>query len=450
MSLIDQIRPEDVVVELPTFHREQMRAWNHFGGAQFMVLRCGRRWGKTDYDKNFICDGILKGEPTGWFAPNYKYLTEAFSEIVNTLGPARHSSSRIQGVIHSINGGRCDFWSLENEDAGRSRKYTRVVIDEAAFAKNSLMNTWERAIQPTLLDYTGRALVSSNAKGIDEENMFYNICTQPKYGFKEFHAPSWTNPFVPKRKPGEPVEHWMRRRQEVFDKIRRENHPLVFQQEYKADFVDWSGAAFFERAKLLVGDDGVPDPIRCDIVFAVVDTAAKTGSQHDGTGVVYYAYNKNAQFPLLILDWDIKQISGDLLETWLPTIISNCEMLARKHGARSGSAGVFVEDKSTGIVLVQKFQRRGMPVHAIPSELTAIGKDERAISVSDHVYQGKVKFTRDAYNKVVTYKNISRNHLFTQVTGFRPADPDAAKRADDLLDCFTYGVAITLGNQKGL
>jgi hypothetical protein len=34
------------------------------------------------------------------------------------------------------NGGRIDFWSLENQIAGRGRRYRRVVIDEAAFAKD--------------------------------------------------------------------------------------------------------------------------------------------------------------------------------------------------------------------------------------------------------------------------------------------------------------------------
>jgi hypothetical protein len=35
------------------------------------------------------------------------------------------------------------------------------------------------------------------------------------------------------------------------------------------------------------------------------------------------------------------------------------------------------------------------------------------------------------------------------VLSFRPGDKDAYKRADDLLDVFTYGVAIALGNQDG-
>ena len=55
---------------------------------------------------------------------------------------------------------------------------------------------------------------------------------------------------------------------------------LVYAQEYLAEFVDWMGVAFFSREKLLI-DGSVPYPQWCDIVFAVIDTASKTGTEND-------------------------------------------------------------------------------------------------------------------------------------------------------------------------
>ena len=78
-----------------------------------------------------------------------------------------------------------------------------------------------------------------------------------------------------------------------------------------------------------------------------------------------------------------------------------------------------------------------------------VGKDERAISVSGHFHQGKVKMSEYAYDKTVAFKNVQRNHLLTQVTSFRIGDKDAYKRSDDLLDCFTYGIAIGVGDKYG-
>ena len=107
-------------------------------------------------------------------------------------------------------GGRVDFWSLENPISARGRRYHRVVIDEAAFAKDggvnsndSMMAIWEKAIKPTLFDYGGTALVCSNSAGKNPDNFFYNLCNDPRYGFVEFHAKTMDNPLLPKCNEGE-------------------------------------------------------------------------------------------------------------------------------------------------------------------------------------------------------------------------------------------------------
>jgi hypothetical protein len=77
-----------------------------------------------------------------------------------------------------------------------------------------------------------------------------------------------------------------------------------------------------------------------------------------------------------------------------------------------------------------------------------MGKDERALSVSGYVHKGMVKYTDHAFNKVIIHKRRSRNHLVDQIEGFRMADKDS-KREDDLLDTFWYGIALSLGDDKG-
>jgi hypothetical protein len=184
-------------------------------------------------------------------------------------------------------------------------------------------------------------------------------------------------------------------------------------------------------------------------VFAVIDTASKTGTEHDATAVTFFARsNAGGRFPLMILDWDIAQIEGAFLETWLPTVFDRLEELARLCQARHGSLGAFIEDKNSGTILLQQALRRGMPAQAIDSKLTAVGKDERAISVSGYVFRGEVKYTDHAFHKVVTYKRRSKNHLMDQIESFRVGDKDS-KREDDLLDTFCYGIALALGDSKG-
>jgi hypothetical protein len=92
----------------------------------------------------------------------------------------------------------------------------------------------------------------------------------------------------------------------------------------------------------------------------------------------------------MILDWDVAQIEGALLETWLPTVFRRLEELAQQCRARLGSLGAMIEDKNSGTILLQQALRRGLQAQAIDSKLTAMGKDERALSVSGYVYRGQV------------------------------------------------------------
>jgi catechol 2,3-dioxygenase-like lactoylglutathione lyase family enzyme len=456
-------------VTIPTLHADQVLAyrlkedargglWAQNAGGRFKVVRCGRRWGKTAYGETWACDGAIKGEPVGWFAPAYKYVSEAYQEISDMLKPVTRSSSKTDGVIRTVNGGRIDFWTLENESAGRSRKYRRVYIDEAAFTNPNMLDIWERSIKPTLLDYQGKVLIGSNTNGVDPDNFMYQVCNDPKHGFIEYHAPSWNNPLIPERLMGhnggpplETDEEHAARRQAIFDDLRAREHPLVFAQEYGAEFVDWSGVAFFSLDKMLEGPNKPwAYPTRCHSVFAIIDSATKTGTDNDGTGVAYYAYLKlGQQRYVYILDWDIHQMEGALLEVWLPTVLQNLEALAMRCGAQAGSLGALIEDKNSGEILLQQARRRNLRATAIDSRLTALGKDERAISVSGYVYRGEVRCTDVAFDKVKDYKGTTRNHFLGQVVGFRVGDKDAAKRADDLLDTFTYGVAIALGDSGG-
>lgn len=450
------IRSTDTDLSLGTMHKGQMDAYRRLLPHRFKAIRCGRRFGKTDMAKMWVGQGLIQGEECAWFAPQHRTWSEVYPELAHTLRPILNTSSKGSAVMRFNTGGRLDFWTLENTIAGRGRRYHRIVIDEAAFAKNgdnktdgSMMELWEKAIKPTLFDYRGQALVCSNSAGKNSDNFFYNICTDPQYGFKEHHAPTMDNPTLPKRFAGESLAAWKERREQSLADLIKDNDPLVYQQEYLAEFVDWAGVGFFSPDKWMVNDMPVNAPPHCDAVFAVIDTAIKTGYEHDGTAVVYYAIDKrNPHWKLTILDWDIQKIEGGSLEHWLPSVYVILEGFAKQCGARR-TLGAFIEDKGSGTVLLQQARRRGWPAHAIDTALTAMGKDERALSVSGYHYRGLCKITDTAFNKVTTYNRRTMNHFTEQVNSFRMADKDASKREDDLTDAYTYGLSVSLGDREG-
>lgn len=225
-----------------------------------------------------------------------------------------------------------------------------------------------------------------------------------------------------------------------------EMFPKRYRHIWEGDYGQ-DGDPFLNEEWLLVDGRPIAKPTKCDQVFAVIDTALKDGLEHDGTAVIYYGRNTYVGTPLMILDWDLLQIEGALLDEWLPTVNQRLEHLSKTTGARHGSVGMWIEDKASGIVLLQQAARRGLPAYPIDGKLTDLGKEGRALSVSGYVYRGEVKITEEAYDKVLTFKGQTRNHLLSQVCGFRLGQKTPHQM--DLLDCFTYGVSIALGDAEG-
>jgi len=424
----------EITVNLPRLHSGQERLFHQ--QTRLNSVRCGRRWGKTRFLEYLAAQGACNGLSVGVFAPEYKQLAEPWDHLIDTLDPVKKTANKNDGTIKTVTGGKVDFWTLNDNDlAGRGREYNLVLIDEAGFTKSPQMkDIWFKSIKPTMLTTKGIAWVFSTPNGVDPDNFFYAACNDEELNFTSFHAPTITNPYVPP---------------EELERERERNHPLVFKQEYLAEFIDWSGVAFFSLDKMLVNGEAVPYPTTCDGVYAVLDTAVKGGKENDGTAIVYISVNSQSQHPLTILDWDIIQVDGAMLERWMPSVFMRLDDLAALTGARKGSVGVFIEDAAAGAILLQQGKARGWPTYAIDSKLTNSGKDERAISVSGYFHQEKLKISSFALNKTVSFKGATRNHLVTQLASFRLGDKEAFRRADDLLDAVVYALAVGVGNKYG-
>ncbi|MGX7001948.1 hypothetical protein [Caballeronia sp. KNU42] len=411
------------------------------GLAKRTVLRIGRRFGKTALLEVIAENAALRGERIGFFFPDLTRAQPVYQSIVSTLKPAIKSSNKTDMMIELITGGSIEMWTLQDEHAGRSRWYHRALIDEASLVPD-LENIFNLSIAPTLLDRNGDAYIAGTPLGTDEESFFYRCCTikQPSgkwpVVWKEFHKPTSSNPLL---------------NADAVAALKKQYPPLVYAQEYEALFVSWSGESLIKLPSLLVDGHGVEYPQHCEAVFATVDTAVKDGASNDGTAVVFWAVNKyGAGAPLTVLDWSIEQITSDTQVNWLPSIFQQLEKLTKQCKARYGSIGVYIEDKASGTMLLQHGEKAGWPTVAIPGDLTAIGKSGRASLASGPVFQGRVKLSAYAFDKVTEYKGISRNHLVSQVTSFSLGDKLAYKRADDLADAVFYGILVALEGEQPL
>lgn len=165
------------------------------GAARFNVLKIGRRWGKTTLAVNeLIPQPALDGKPVAYFSPTYNDMTEVWNELLGYLDPVVQSKNEQRKQIKLITGGVIDFWSMDNPDSGRGRKYARVVIDEAEKA-GRFKDAWQNTILPTLIDYGGDAWILSTPKF--GETYFKELFKRGGVGnWASFNLSSYTNPHI--------------------------------------------------------------------------------------------------------------------------------------------------------------------------------------------------------------------------------------------------------------
>lgn len=210
---------------------------------RFNTVACGRRFGKTTLGLALAWHGapgapggLRDGFDVGWFAPSYKLLDEAWRSGKAYLRELTARTDSQQHRMEMKRGSSLDFWTLEDPDAGRGRKYGLIVVDEAAMARH-LEVAWTESIRPTLTDYKGGAWFFSTPKGLN----YFHTLSQQRARFDDWehhHAPSAANPYMPAAE---------------IEAARRSLPERVFAQEYLAEFLS-DGAGVFRRVLDAIDD----------------------------------------------------------------------------------------------------------------------------------------------------------------------------------------------------
>lgn len=307
---------------------------------RFNVPCIGRRAGKTFLCTNLVLETALAGYPVGWFVPDYKVALEVWRDIVRPIKQIATKINATERRIELPNGGVIEVWTLENEDAGRGRKYKRVVIDEAASAPR-LKIAWQEAISPTLIDLEGDAWFPSTPKGL---NFFYEL-----FGFgldtlrpdwKSWQLPSTVNPFLP---PG------------AIEAARLELPEATFKQEYLAEFLSSEGAVFRNVSACLTAPPSSPAQHVGHLIIGGLDWAR----QYDFTCLSLYCCKCNQE---VLLD-RFNQIGWELQRG---RVLEQCQKWGVKY--------VMVETNSIGSPLLERINQEA------PGELYFIGFETTAKS----------------------------------------------------------------------
>lgn len=215
-----------IEIELPQLHAGQISVYQN--RKRFNVVQCGRRWGKTLFGEVVGCEGALDGNHIGWFAPAYKYLDDAWRDLVKMLKPAIRTVSVQQKRIELVTGGTIECWSMDTPDPGRSRKYHTVILDECGIVKG-LLPIWQESIRATLTDYRGDAWLLGTPKGRREFHTLFAKGEQGNEGWASFRMPTSSNPAI---------DH------EEIAAAKRELPPQIFAQEFEGIPADDGGNPF--------------------------------------------------------------------------------------------------------------------------------------------------------------------------------------------------------------
>jgi len=239
-------KAQEVSIRLHKLHPGQRRVAEH--PARFRVVMCGRRYGKSALGIRLACDAALKGQPVGWFAPSYKLALEAWRELSQRLQPIVARQNEQDKRMELVTGGVIEIWTLDTQDPARGRKYALAVIDEAGIAKD-LLDVWQAAIRPTLVDMGGRALFLGTPKG--RRHGFVTLFTRGDTGqdpdWQSFRASTLENPYIPP---------------EEIEAARKELPPDIFAQEFEGIPTDDGANPFgLDAIRKAVGEVGEQPPV---------------------------------------------------------------------------------------------------------------------------------------------------------------------------------------------
>ena len=326
--------------------------------ARFNVVNCGRRFGKTIMGEERLIHPALQGRPVAWFAPSYKLQLEPWRDLVSILKPITVRKNATERRIELNTGGVVEFWSLDDKDAARGRKYARIVIDEAAMVKD-LGEAWNAALRPTLADYRGDAWLLSTPKGYNFFKRAYDWGQDPlNKEWKSWTRPTSDNPYI------DPDE---------VEAMRYTMPERLYNQEIQAKFIE-DGGLVFRRVREAATADKQEKPknghsyvfgvdwgkIQDFTVITVIDETTKQEVFKDRFNQIDYTYQ-----------------------------ITRLEALAKRFKPRK----IIAERNSMGEPLIEQLFRRSMPVEAF--QTTNDTKQAAIDSLALAFEQGEIQILND-------------------------------------------------------
>lgn len=272
--------------------------------ARFRVVPAGRRSGKTERAKRYVIQKAALAAPDSRFfvgAPTRDQAKAIYWHDLKAMIPRELMASAPRETelsIQLINGAEIHVIGMDKPERIEGRPWDGGVLDEYA---NMKARAWGENVRPALSDRKGWCWLIGVPEG---RNHYYDLWKYATSGVD----PEWAGFTWKSIDILDPAE---------VEAARRQLDPLVFEQEYEASFVNFSGRAYYpfkesEHCARLAYNPRAPIAFCFDFnvepgVASVVQEQKLPNGQ-DGTGVigeVHIPNNSNtpAVCRRLALDW---------------------------------------------------------------------------------------------------------------------------------------------------
>jgi hypothetical protein len=199
--------------------------------SRFRVVVAGRRFGKTFLSTAELLNRALiaKDQNVWYVAPTYKAAKEiAWEMLISQIPPEYIAKTNETALTLSLlNGSTISLKGAEKPDNLRGRSLNFVVLDEFADMRPQ---AWYEVLRPSLSDRVGSAVFIGTPKG---RNHFYDLYGKGVDGDEGWKSYQYTT-----------IEGGNVEANEIAS-ARADLDERTFQQEYEAQFVNYSGIIYY-------------------------------------------------------------------------------------------------------------------------------------------------------------------------------------------------------------
>lgn len=265
--------------------------FNHKKTARFIIVPCGRRWGKTKGAANGAIEFLLEGKKILWgdtISGNIdRYLDRYFKpELLNSNIPFNWSSQK-KVLSTGVSNGYIDFRSADRPENWEGFGYDIIILNEAGIIlKNDYLYT--NAVLPMLMDSPGSKLFAiGTPKGKEtkegKEHRYYSLYKRALDGkdesFDLYQYSSYDNPFLSKDDIAELEKEMMLM------------NPQMVQQEIYAQFVEGAAGELWDE--VIIERQRIEVAPELKRITVNIDPAISATAKSDETGITVTGKDSN-------------------------------------------------------------------------------------------------------------------------------------------------------------